>query len=422
MPLARILTLHPDDAASLIQQLERLGFAVEVASPNEQNLDPADLEIEFAVCDQQQVIARAGAIANQLQAEIVVFPGAIPPVPRPLPSSEPLAAGIPKTEDEPQEEPVESVPSPELVPQFQAEDSRASLPELAGVWLDGLSEKVRQSGRRTASGLKRVHTGISSALAGVGNRAAEYREHMKTRAAELRAAREQRRTEAALRRAEAARQAALLEQEERRQAVIAAARLQDEAPLQAENEKRAEIERQHVAEEVAIRQESSAKVQEHIAQFPAKQKQPKPARTSQLRGVFTGVIAASVLFLVGMLLANFTPTSPFPSSGSSGSIEQQVPFGPTTMHGPPGATVGGPAAANAVRAGNTVPRQAAPAQSKPQPARGKAPAKWRRFRSSASRGADSGGGDDVVVKHFGPQPQSQPHAQQAGLKHYSDMQ
>jgi hypothetical protein len=165
MSLARILTLHPDDAASLIQQLERLGFAVEVASPNQQDLDPADLEIEFAVCDQQQVIARAGAIANQLQAEIVVFPGSIPPVPKPLPISEQLAAGVPKEECTPQEEPVEPVPSPELVPQFQAEDSRASLPELAGVWLDGLSEKVRRSGRRTASGLKRVHTGISSALA-----------------------------------------------------------------------------------------------------------------------------------------------------------------------------------------------------------------------------------------------------------------
>lgn len=420
MPLARILTLHPDDAANLIQQLERLGFAVEVASPNQQDLDSADLEIEFAVCDQQQVIARAGAIANQLQAEIIVFPGAMPPVPRPLPISEQLAAGVPK-EDAPREEPVESVPSPELVPQFQGEDPRASLPELAGVWLDGLSEKVRRSGRRTASGLKRVQSGISSALAGAGNRAAGYREHMKTRAAELRAAREQRRAEAALRREEAARQAALLEQEERRQSEIAAARQREEARLHAENEKRTEMERPHVAEPVAIQQQSSAKVQEQIAQFPAKQKQPRPVRSSQLRGVFTGAIAASILFVAGMLLANFTPTSPFSSSGSGGSVEQQVPFGPTTLHGPPGATVGGPAASNVVRAGNDIPRQAAPAQPKPQPAREKTPAKWRRFRRSASRGADSGG-DDVVVRHFGPQPPSQPHAQQAGLKHYSDMQ
>lgn len=421
MPLARILTLHPDDTANLIQQLERLGFAVEVASPNQQNLDPADLEIEFAICDQQQVIARAGAIANQLQAEIVVFPGAIPPVPRPLPIREQLAAGVPK-EEAPEEEPVENAPSPELVPQFQTDDSRASLPELAGVWLDGLSQKVRHSGRRTALGLKRVQSGISSALAGVGNRAAEYRERMKTRAAELRVAREQRRAEAVLRRAEATRQAALLEQEERRQAEIAAAaRQQEETRLQAENEKRAEMERAHVAEQVAIQQQSSAKVQEHITQFPAKQKQPRPVRTSQLRGVFTGAIAASILFVIGMLLANFTPTSPFSSSGSNGSVDQQVPFGPTTLHGPPGATLGGQAASNAVRAGNTLPRQAAPAQPKPQPARGKAPAKWRRFRRSASRRADSGG-DDVVVRHFGPQSPSQPHAQQAGLKHYSDMQ
>jgi hypothetical protein len=417
MPLARILTLHPDDATILIQQLERLGFAVEVASPNQENLDPAELEIEFAVCDQQQVIARAGAIANQLQAEIVVFPGAIPPVPKPLGVSEQNAVSVPNQEETPEEETVETAPSPELVPQFEAEDSHSSLPQLAGVWLDGLTEKVRQSGRRTASGLKLVQAGISSTLVRVGSRAAEYGERMKTRAVELRAAREQRRIEAGLRRAEAARQAALLEQEERRQAEIAlAAQQQEEAQLRAENEKRAQA-----TEPVVIQQQSPAEIETPQFAVMNKQERRTSVRTSQLRGVFTGAVAASILFAVGMVLANFTPSDPFPSSVSNGSVDQQMPFGPTTLHGPPGATVGGPTASNAVHPGNSVPRQAAPAQSRLQPASTKAPAKWRHFRRSASRGDDGGAADDVVVRHFGPQPRPQPHAQQAGLKHYSDM-
>src|SRR5215471_2037001 len=82
MPLARILTLCPEDADGLADQLQQLGFEVEVASPNEQELSPADLEIEFAICDQQQVLGRAAAIGAQLQAEVVVFPGAIPPLPK----------------------------------------------------------------------------------------------------------------------------------------------------------------------------------------------------------------------------------------------------------------------------------------------------------------------------------------------------
>src|SRR5215469_1029149 len=85
MPLARILTLRPEDATFLREELEQIGFDVEIANPHQQYASLPDLEIEFAICDQQQVLARAGAIATQLQAEVVVFPGAIPPLPRPIP-------------------------------------------------------------------------------------------------------------------------------------------------------------------------------------------------------------------------------------------------------------------------------------------------------------------------------------------------
>src|SRR5215469_17325216 len=108
MPLARILTLRPEETTGLFEQLQQLGFDVEVTSPHERNLATADLEIEFAICDQQQVLGRAAAIANQLQADVVVFPGALPPIPK-----KPVVEEIPVFAPEPVEmeapsEPVET--------------------------------------------------------------------------------------------------------------------------------------------------------------------------------------------------------------------------------------------------------------------------------------------------------------------------
>ena len=426
MPLARILTLHPEDATNLIQQLQRIGFEVEVADPNEEHGDPADLEIEFAVCDQQQVIARAGAIANQLQAEVVVFPGAIPPLPRPV-TQQPVSDFSTREEPRP-EEPVETPAFHETDPERHGSDRE--LPELAGIWFTSLGERMQQSGQETISGLKRVRTGVSSALSRLGSRASEYRERMRLRGAERRVAREQRRTELV-------REAAAREQERLKQEEIAAAARQEEFQrLQTEREeRRAEMERLRVeAEEQAAAQhqarlEAEEQRKQRATQLPGKQTRGWAMRQpSQLRGVFTGAIAAAILFAVGMLLANFSPTTPLPASVSNGSVEQQVPFGPTTLHGAPasaGVTVGGMSAPK-LHAGNNVVRPATPAPAKPQPSQAKAPApkrktQWRHFRSS-NRNGDDGTADDVVVRHFGPQQKAQPHAQQAGLKRYSDMQ
>ena len=426
MPLARILTLHPEDATNLSQQLRRIGFEVEVADPNQEYADPADLEIEFAVCDQQQVIARAGAIANQLQAEVVVFPGAIPPLPRSIPVMQQPVSDF--SSQEGPREPVETSALHETEPERQS--SGRALPELAGTWFTSLGERVQESGQETISGFKRVRAGMSSILASMGNRASEYRERMRLRGAERRAAREQRR-------AELAREAAEREQERfKQEEIAAAARQQEFQRLQTEREeRRAEMERLRIeAEEQAAAQhqarlEAEEQSKQQAARLPDREKKAAAVRqTSQLRGVFTGAIAAAILFAVGMLLANFSPITPLPASVTNGSVEQQVPFGPTTLHGAPasaGVTVGGMSAPKPLHSSTNVARPAIPAQTRPQPSRAKAPApkksQWRRFRSS-NRNGDDGTADDVVVRHFGPQQPAQPRAQQAGLKRYSDMQ
>ena len=59
MPLARIFTRNPEGTADLSGQLRQQGYTVEVARPDQTNLAPADLEIEFEVCERADVLHRA---------------------------------------------------------------------------------------------------------------------------------------------------------------------------------------------------------------------------------------------------------------------------------------------------------------------------------------------------------------------------
>jgi hypothetical protein len=79
MPLARILTHHPERTTALSQQLEQQGYRVEVHSPEQVNLAPADLEIEFEICERSDVLERAADLAMQLEADVAVAPGALQP-------------------------------------------------------------------------------------------------------------------------------------------------------------------------------------------------------------------------------------------------------------------------------------------------------------------------------------------------------
>src|SRR5438445_7151705 len=75
MPLARILTRNPERTADLSSQLKQQGYSVEVARPDQANLSPADLEIEFEVCERADVLDRAADLASELGADVAVAPG-----------------------------------------------------------------------------------------------------------------------------------------------------------------------------------------------------------------------------------------------------------------------------------------------------------------------------------------------------------
>jgi hypothetical protein len=139
-----------------------------------------------------------------------------------------------------------------------------------------------------------------------------------------------------------------------------------------------------------------------------------------LRGALAGAAAAIFLFLAGIVLANFQARSPV-SGKLNNRAEQQVPFGPTTVHGAPGATAGGAGAAKPSPAAvasrlQAAPRaQAQPAKSSPAPA--KPSPQWHHFRTSTS-----GNENDVIVRHFSPPKPTTQTAQQRqpAIKRYSD--
>src|SRR5215472_15467417 len=99
MPLARIFTHHPERTAALSSQLQQQGYTVEVAGPNQTNLAPADLEIEFEVCERADVLERAAGLADELQADIAVAPGVMqsePPIIEDVPVHAAAVTEIPR--------------------------------------------------------------------------------------------------------------------------------------------------------------------------------------------------------------------------------------------------------------------------------------------------------------------------------------
>jgi hypothetical protein len=83
MPLARIFTRNPERTADLSAQLKEQGYKVEVVSPDQADLAPADLEIEFELCERADVLERAANLATELEADIAVAPGILQPAPEP---------------------------------------------------------------------------------------------------------------------------------------------------------------------------------------------------------------------------------------------------------------------------------------------------------------------------------------------------
>ena len=146
MPLARIFTRNPERTTDLSSQLKQQGYSVEVTRPDQANLGPADLEIEFEICERSDVLDRAADLASELGADVAVAPGilqmAAKPVPEPV-LAEPI---IPQLNiAEPETEPVmqlESLATAEHDPERDFEAAFAPVLEMPATAMQASQEVI----------------------------------------------------------------------------------------------------------------------------------------------------------------------------------------------------------------------------------------------------------------------------------------
>ncbi len=177
MPVARILTRYPDYAHTLSQQLEQLGYMVEVCHPDEPANSPADMEIDLEVCSQSEAVDRATELAMELNTEVAVAP-------RALQFEAPAAEAIRAVE--PQPELVATTPLPQ--PSEQHKEYEA--PEDQRIFTYALQQAGPRFIEIAQGAAQRIWHGIlsgfSSAKRGAGVAATAFRATMNFSAASAR--------------------------------------------------------------------------------------------------------------------------------------------------------------------------------------------------------------------------------------------
>ena len=531
MPLARIFTHRPERTTALSEQLQQQGYRVEVVSPSQTNLAPADLEIEFDICERADVLEHAASLADELRADVAVAPGVLQPEVKPAAvetpvSAEPLrteaatqiAGGQDRASDrerefeaafqpDPQEwEPVaqSDLPAEEHTPQViefpvmeqaplppvaiveeppvmksepvmpEAARQAEPVPYLAQLTPFGTpheegshnfsDREPRQQVQAEATSLapagpgrgKRTADFLGKSMAamkvGIAETAESFREHLKeykkraqVRSAESRAARVARMLDLEQRQAEAQQRATELEAAREAASARLMELLRQRDPGLHEENARAEAFREELLREEALYQASEppAKAETSPRRKPLAAlrhfsiaglvKKPSHPMSPQLRAVLTGAAAVTVLFVVGIILGSLYPRTPMASTTS----RPASPSGVTVQTG--GVTVKtGTPATNSASAGAGA--QAAPAKAQPtaqQASNGGAAASSQEAtaakpsprmaqtrRQIAQQNGEDEIGDDVVIRHYKrPVPTEKPKqgGQQAGLKHFSDM-
>lgn len=412
MPLARIITLFPAHASHLAQQLQLQGFSVELASPDEVHLPPADLEIDFEICNPAQVLKRVSRRAAELGADVMVASGALDWVGEPaeVTHAELQPAAMTEIQAGPQAPPMQTINAQSTEVQSTEEDLSHELPSYNPHFAANLGTQLRESlsdlgpaaedlrkqmvellrnaVESTRSRMAMARTNLASVTESLASRAHEYHERTKQKAAEAQADRERLRLEIANRQTEAQQQDATLQAEAQNQET--------------------ELGEQREAAALAAASQQPPPVRSARSQFrwsPGARVQRTPP---QLRGIFIGALAASALFVAGMVLANVHPKSPLPASMTQGSGEQHVPFGAVIVQGAP-----------AQPKVNVIQPQSVAAQAplKPLTINKRKPHPYR-----SREGDDDVTTDDVVIRHFpAPTIRRVQQAQQVKLKRYSDM-
>ncbi|HET9837511.1 MAG TPA: hypothetical protein VFR84_04690 [Candidatus Angelobacter sp.] len=518
MPLARILTHFPERATALAEQLRQQGYRVDISRPEQTNLPPADLEIEFEICERADALERAASVADELHADVAVAPGVLQEQAAPVEAApiadeqvsdrerefqaafqqsqvehglEPAARidvpvegpqvidipvmeqaplhpstlepSLPRTPDplppvqfldEPpamkpelvhsaSEAPRAADPVPYLAqltpfgtPQSQSEYSEHEPAHAAQTQASPAKTASPGLGKRAADFVGRsmaaMKVGIAETAESFRENLKEYKKKSQVRSAESHAARVARMLDLEQRQAEA--QARAQELEVARDA--AAARLADllrerDPGLREEGLRQEQLREEMLyeaskpappAETPTLRKPAAALRHFSIAGLIRKPRQPM---SPQLRAVLTGAAAVTFLFVIGIVLGVLQPHTPAANTAGNRATSSSgvtVQTGGATLQ-PGGVTVktgtaAQPNTAAAQKAGANAPAKVqAETPGKPSP-------RVDTSRHIAQQNGENEIGDDVVVRHFStPVPTQKPKqsGQQAGLKHFSDL-
>jgi hypothetical protein len=433
MPVARIITDHPERTDALSRQLETQGYTVEVVRRRAAVASPAELEIDFEIWPEESVLDHAANLAEELHADVAVAPGLKLEkieVPSPQPSlsateGPQASAPLPPVQfAEP--EPVGAEPEPvanltAVTPAIPAQTAPPTPQDATqGAWHERELEpdevffapEQREPARDVHAQVMTDTVERQTASAGflaelwkaLDHVGREVGERWRIRLAEKNAEREERLLELTERKTLA--QVRASELQAAREA--ASARLKelvraggtDPAPAQTSP-----------AEDTAptfvfAQQESRLSVLRKM--FSGRRSSP------QVQAILTGVAAVTALFVLGMAIASFRPRPAL-----SNSLDQPYQ-GVTVKTGGKTVTGASPAAEKA----KTAPRPS-PALRSQKPASGKqSPAHRAGDDVTVKRmGTGASAGSDVTVRHAGT-PQAKPAAKatpQGGMKHISDL-
>ena len=311
MPLARIITRFPEHTSTLSQQLQLEGYGVEITAPGELHSQPADLEIDFTLCNPAEAMERASRRAAELSADVVVAPGILElamqseAAPVEL-QPEPEVVAQPEPEPVPMEvASVEIIPSGPVPMQPAEEELTHDLPSYNPYFARNLGEQLREAltglGAAAIELRKRLAGHLRAAAGNLAGRALEYQAQVKQKAAERQAAREQQRAEIASVQAEA------------QEPAVA------NLPAQEQSEPQLVPGPQPIPAVATVQQTPGA-----VRTPPSAPRQNvvrKRHASLQLRGIFTGAVAASILFILGLVLANVHQQSPLPPRMTQTSVE-----------------------------------------------------------------------------------------------------
>ncbi len=416
MPVARIITRTPDEVDSLAEQLRARGFTVEITTPDQDGLTPAEVELFVESHPWREVMQRANEAAARADADVFVASG-IYDVPRPVehaPSHHLVLES-------------EILAPPETLPQWREPEVAAegnviqnvahsdvsqprnrgaragALAFEAGARLRTLFEwgvaKVQEHGLRLWRSLKvRRHRGVATVAEVASSDPSLLRD---ARVAFSGAMRDLAGHTAAMAKAVVGSFTAAVRSPNARLARKSGGRHQPgptPKPLRPEAAAPPRPAPVHLASSLfaAVPEPVDPVLPKHL---PIIRRTREREHEWKLGAVFSLTIAIAIT--VAWAMANRHPAAPLPTSVlmKSGEMQQQVPFGPVTLPAPGSAGRRVPSSLPAKPVMQKVPARTAPA---------------RRARNYED--------DEVVVRHFRTRPAVVAVPVRDGIKRISDLQ